>query len=487
MSEKLRILFVTPEAHPLVKTGGLGDVGGALPSALGEIGVDVRLLLPAYPGLIEQLSAQPLGTPLRVLSGMMPVQMFHGLMPNGRTPVYLIDAPALYHRSGLYLDENGKDWPDNAFRFGLLSRTAAMFGIADSPFGWQPQLIHCNDWQTGLTPAYLAYAADARARSLISLHNMAFQGIFPPHWLSQLALPRSSFDVEGVEFHGQLSFLKAGIYYADHITAVSPTYVKEIQTAEFGCGLEGLLSRRKDRLTGILNGVDSADWDPTNDPYLEATYSSGKLQGKAANKRALQEQFSLNVDSEIPLLGVVSRLSRQKGIDLILAIAEELLVQPVQLVVLGSGDASFETELKQLKQEWPKAVGVYLGYNEKLAHLVEAGADIFLMPSRFEPCGLNQMYSMLYGTPPVVRRTGGLADSVIDATPQNLATGAATGFVFTGDNEAELLACVLRALILFPHKTAWRKLQISGMQQDFGWQRSAQQYLSLYRSLIIEG
>lgn len=487
MSEELRILFVTPEAHPLIKTGGLGEVAGTLPPALREIGVDARLLLPAYPGLIEQLNAQPLGAPLQVLSSMMPVQLFHGLMPDGSTPAYLIDAPALYHRNGPYVDENGKDWPDNALRFGLLSRVAAMFGIEGVSFGWKPQLIHCNDWQTGLTPAYLAHASGIRACSLINIHNMAFQGNFPPHWLTHLNLPRSSFGVQGVEFHGQLSFLKAGLYYADHITAVSPTYAEEIQTAEFGNGLEGLLSRRKDQLTGILNGVDSAHWDPENDPYLQATYSRSKLQGKAVNKRALQKRFGLEADPNVPLLGIVSRLTRQKGIDLVLAIADELLSQSVQLIVLGSGDKSFEAELRQLQQEHPETVGVHLGYNEKLAHFVEAGADIFLMPSRFEPCGLNQMYSMLYGTPPVVRRTGGLADSVIDATPRTLADGTATGFVFTGDNEAELLACVLRALILFQQKTAWRKLQISGMKQDFRWHRSAQQYLALYRSLITEG
>lgn len=361
-----------------------------------------------------------------------------------------------------------------------------MFGIAANPFGWEPQLIHCNDWQTGLTPAYLAHALEARASSLISIHNMAFQGNFPPHWLPHLDLPSSSFSVQGVEFHGQLSFLKAGIYYADHICAVSPTYAEEIQTAEFGNGLEGLLSSRMDQLTGILNGVDTAYWDPTNDPLLPAPFSRSKLAGKAINKRALQEQFDLTIDPKVPLLGIVSRLSWQKGIDLVLAIAGELLTQPVQLVVLGSGDKSFEADLKQLQQQWPKKVGVHLGYSEKLAHLVEAGADIFLMPSRFEPCGLNQMYSMLYGTPPVVRQTGGLADSVIDATPRNLAAKTATGFVFKGENEAELLACVLRALTLFQQKTAWQKLQISGMKRDFGWHSSALKYLELYRSLIKE-
>ncbi len=484
MSNDLRVLFVTPEAHPLIKTGGLGDVGGALPSALREAGVDARLLLPAYPGLIETVDAQPLGTPLLVLADMLEVQLFRGLMPDGNTPVYLIDAPSLYHRSGPYVDETGKDWADNAFRFAVLSRAAAMFGTNAELFDWEPQITHCNDWQTGLTPAYLAHTPGNRMRTLITVHNMAFQGNFPPRLLTHLDLPKSSFGMQGLEFHGQFSFLKAGLYYADHITAVSPTYAEEIQTSEFGYGLEGLLAQRSDQLSGILNGVDTAHWNPKNDPFLTAAYSSTNMQGKAANKLTLQQRFGLEPNPDVPLLGIVSRLTRQKGIDLVLAIADQLLAQPVQLAVLGSGDNTFESELQCLPREQPGRVGIHIGYDEELAHLVEAGADIFLMPSRFEPCGLNQMYSMLYGTPPVVRHTGGLADSVVDATPSTLADGTATGFVFTGANEAELLACVLRALILFQDRKTWRKLQTTGMQRDFSWAQSAAQYLALYQSLL---
>ena len=339
MPEVLRILFVTPEAHPLIKTGGLGDVGGALPPALREIGPDVRLLLPAYPGLVEKTGAEPLGGPLQVLRDILPVRLFQGLMPDTGTPVYLVDAPSLYHRSGPYVDENGKDWPDNVLRFGLLSRIASMFGLEGGAFGWEPQLIHSNDWQTGLTPAYLAHASGTRARSLISIHNMAFQGNFPARVLRQLDLPRSSFRVQGLEFHGKLSFLKAGLYYADHITTVSPTYAREIQTAAFGYGLQGLLSLRRQQLTGILNGVDTVHWNPASDSLLPARFSSGKLQGKSANKQSLQERFGLQPDPKVPVLGVVSRLTRQKGIDLVLGVADQLLAEPVQLVILGSSGA----------------------------------------------------------------------------------------------------------------------------------------------------
>jgi len=488
LPEVLRILFVTPEAHPLIKTGGLGDVGGALPPALREIGPDVRLLLPAYPGLVEKTGAEPLGGPLQVLRDILPVRLFQGLMPDTGTPVYLVDAPSLYHRSGPYMDENGKDWPDNVLRFGLLSRIASMFGLEGGAFGWEPQLIHSNDWQTGLTPAYLAHASGARARSLISIHNMAFQGNFPARVLRQLDLPRSSFRLQGLEFHGKLSFLKAGLYYADHITTVSPTYAREIQTAAFGYGLQGLLSLRRQQLTGILNGVDTVHWNPASDSLLPARFSSGKLQGKSANKQSLQERFGLQPDPKVPVLGVVSRLTRQKGIDLVLGVADQLLAEPVQLVILGSsgggGDGACQNDLQRLRLNFPGRVGIHVGYDEKLAHLIVAGADIFLMPSRFEPCGLTQMYSMLYGTPPVVRRTGGLADSVVDATPRTLGDETATGFLFRGDNEAELLACVLRALILYQQKTAWRKLQTRGMRQDFSWHHSAEQYLALYHALL---
>lgn len=482
--KKIKILFVTPEAHPLIKTGGLGDIGGALPGALQRLGLEVRILLPAYPDLIEQTKARLCCEPIKVLTEKFQVQLFLGQMPNDRTPVYLIDAPALYHRSNPYVDENGYDWPDNAFRFAVLSRVAAIFATNPELSGWEPHIIHCNDWQTGLVPLYMALNPKTKAQSVFTIHNMSFQGIFPPYAIFHLALPRSSYAVEGIEFHQNISFLKAGLYYADHITTVSPSYAKEILTAEYGYGLEGLLIKRKERLTAIINGIDTKSWNPRSDPYLPAIYSQGKLQGKAINKRALQHRFGLESNLDVPLLAMVSRLTMQKGIDLLLDIADRLLQQPVQLIVMGSGESCFESILSQLRKAVPKKIGVHIGYDEALCHLIEAGADIFLMPSRYEPCGLNQMYSMRYGTPPVVRAVGGLADTVVDATPLTLANRSATGFVFAGESNDELFASLLRALILYQNRPAWRKLQINGMKQDFGLDRCAARYLRLYQALI---
>ncbi|MCP4041823.1 MAG: glycogen synthase GlgA, partial [Gammaproteobacteria bacterium] len=385
---------------------------------------------------------------------------------------------------GPYGDEMGHDWPDNALRFGLFSRVAARFGGAKNTTGWSPNIIHCNDWQTGLVPAYLAHSRNRRPATVFSIHNLAFQGCFSAELVPYLDLPKSSFSIDGVEFHDKLSFLKAGLFYADHLTTVSPTYAHEIRTAEFGYGMEGLLSIRFAQLTGILNGVDTGHWDPATDPLLPCNYSRNDLGGKSACKAALQKQLGLKNDPDIPVLGLVSRLTWQKGIDLLLGISGELDRQPLQLAILGSGDKTYETQLRQLAMDAPGRVEVHVGYNEALAHLVEAGSDIFLMPSRFEPCGLNQMYSLRYGTLPLVRRTGGLADSVIDATPRTIDDGTATGFVFEGPNYAELQACILRSLLLYRQKTTWRQLQLNGMRQDFSWHHSARQYMELYRTLI---
>lgn len=484
MADPLRVLFATPEAHPLAKTGGLGDVGGSLPRALRTLGVDVRILLPAYPGVAERSAARPVGTPLTVLPDADPVQIHAGTLPGSDTPVYLLDCPSLYHRgNGPYGDRDGRDWPDNWLRFAVLSRVAALFGQGSDLTGWAPQIVHCNDWQTALTPAYLYQWEGPRACAILSVHNMAFQGNFPPQLMKPLQLRESVFAVEGLEFYGQVSYLKAGLYYADHLVTVSPTYAREIQTPEFGCGMQGLLSARKDRLTGILNGADTDLWDPGTDSHLTAHYSRGDLAGKASNKLTLQERMGLPPRADVPLMGMVSRLTYQKGVDVVLDLADTLMKEPLQLAVLGTGEKAYEARLEKLAAEHPDQIGVVLGYDEALAHLVEAGSDIFLMPSRFEPCGLNQMYSMRYGTPPVVRRTGGLADSVVDATPPALADRTATGFVFDGANDAELLACVLRALDLFQDRKAWRKLQSNGMARDFSWKASAKHYRDLYLSL----
>ena len=485
MAEPFSVLFATPEAHPLVKTGGLGDVGGALPRALRRQGTDARLLLPAYPGLIHASRAAPVGRPFQTLPGVETVQLFQGTLPGTEVPVYLANCPTLFNRDGgPYVDANGVDWPDNALRFGLLSRVAALFGTGEVPVDWVPDILHCNDWQTALAPAYLAFAAGTRTRSVLSIHNMAFQGVFPKTLLPRLKLPWSSFTLDGLEFYDQISFLKAGIVYAEHITTVSPTYAREIQTAEFAFGLQGLLNARKDHLTGILNGVDVEHWNPAKDIHLDSHYSTRRLTGKSANKQALQDRLKLAPEPDTPLLGMVSRLTQQKGVDLVLGIVPELLEQPMQLAILGEGNKAYELRWRQLADAHPRRVSVTIGYDEPLAHVIEAGADIFLMPSRFEPCGLNQMYSMRYGTPPVARRTGGLADSVADATPMALSEGTATGFLFDGATEAELYSCILRALLLYRDKRDWRKLQVNGMKRDFSWDASAARYLEVYDKVM---
>jgi starch synthase len=488
MVHQMRVLFATAEAHPLVKTGGLGDVSGALPPALAALGVDVRLLIPAYSGVLEAIDAQPLGAPFQVLTGVPDVRLQQGTLPGTRVPVYALECPALYARDGggPYVRRDGHDWPDNPIRFGVLSKVAAMLGTTSSPAGWEPQVVHCNDWPTGLAPAYLAYHPHARSRSLMSIHNMAFQGNYAAELMPTLNLPWSAFAVHGVEFYGQLSFLKAGLYYADHISTVSPTYAKEIQTPEFAYGLQGLLADRAGRLTGILNGIDTSEWNPETDTHLAANYGTKKksLKDKAYNKLALQERLGLAQNPHVPLLGMVSRLTYQKGVDLVLAVAREPGNQPLQIAVLGSGDKAYEAAWRDLAASAAGRVGIAIGYDEPLAHLIEAGSDMFLMPSRFEPCGLNQMYSMRYGTPPIVRATGGLADSVVDATGTALAERRATGVVFHQPSVGVLRAAIQRTLHLYHAPEAWRRLQLAGMTSDFSWSASAARYVELYRSLV---
>jgi len=479
----MRVLFVTSEAYPLVKTGGLGDVSFALPNALRVLGVDVRLLLPGYPAVLRQLSLVEVHEDIRLYPLQEPVRLLAGTMPGGITPVYVIDCPDLYGREGgPYQDTEGNDWYDNELRFGLLSKVAALFGNHSLLF--KPDIIHCNDWQTGLVPAFLKFIPQPRARCVMSIHNMAYQGIFGPDVVELFGLPPESFSMFGLEYHGQVSFLKAGLFYADWITTVSPTYAKEIQTLSYGCGLEGLLSERRENLSGILNGIDMLAWNPESDPFLSRHYGVKNLPVKVRNTQALRVRLKLPPSKKVPLLGLISRLTEQKGLDLLLPIIPEIVKTGTQLAILGSGDKALEKELLQLAKLYPKLISVNIGYNEELSHQIEAGADIFLMPSRFEPCGLNQMYSMRYGTIPIVRGTGGLADTVVDASPVNLKNKTATGFVFEGESSGELLSCVQRALGLFRQKSVWRSLQLSAMRRDFSWEKSAREYVELYQKLL---
>lgn len=484
MSPGPRVLFATSEIAPWQKTGGLGDISSALPAALASAGVEVRILVPAYPAL-------RLAFPdARVIAEIPPPG---GRLPGGRllqaataegVPLLLLDCPACFDRpGGPYQTPQGQDWPDNALRFGLLSRVAALLASNASPISWRPDILHCNDWQSALAPAYLHYLHGGGAATVMTIHNLAFQGLFPASMLADLGLPPAAFAVDGVEFYGHLSFLKAGLQFADRITTVSPTYAREIQQTELGFGLDGLLRHRSALLTGILNGVD-ASWNPATDPLLAKNYDAQHLAAKAANRRALRAELGLIEDAAAPLLAAVSRLTHQKGVDLLLAVADRLLAGPAdaQLVVLGHGERDFEAGLRALAARHPGRVAAVIGFDERLAHRIEAAADIFLMPSRFEPCGLNQLFSLRYGTPPVVRATGGLADTVADCTPESLRAGRATGFVFGPPDAEALLAASNRAIDAWHDRRLWRRLQRNGMAADFSWAKAAADYLDVYRA-----
>ncbi len=485
----MRTLFVTSEAYPLIKTGGLADVSGSLPAALQGLGTDIRILLPGYPQVLEKIkNAQHLAH-ISNLPLIGSANLLIGNMPDTGIPVMVIDCASLYQRSGgPYADAAGREWEDNALRFGILSRIAAMLGSSDSPVqGWLPDIVHCNDWQSGLCPAYMHFMPTAaRAKSIISLHNLAFQGCFPPEWVERLWLPAASYQIHGVEYHQQLSFLKAGIYYADAITTVSPTYAREIRTSEFGFGMEGLLASRQHDLQGILNGIETQEWNPATDPHLAKNYDADRLADKKEVKKALQMQLGLKVAADIPLLGVVSRLTHQKGLDMFLSIAESLLHKNCQIALLGGGEQHMEQDYRHLAYTYPEQVSVTIGYHEPLSHQIMAGADIFIMPSRFEPCGLNQMYGLRYGTPPVVTHTGGLADSVTDTNDETLRNNSATGFVMPATDAVQLLLTIERALACYHDSQMWQAIQRNGMRQDLGWRHSAQTYFELYQRLLLQ-
>ena len=484
----LSVLFITSEVHPLNKTGGLGDVSAALPLALRELGVDVRLLIPGYPQVLAGLKHKRKVAELGDLAQFPPAVLLSARLPvsaSADVPVFIIDCPGLYQREGgPYMDAAGRDWPDNALRFGLLAKVGAILASDASPLAWRPQMVHCNDWQSGLTPAYLHFHRGTKAASLMAVHNLAFQGVFPPGSVTQLGLPAASFDINGVEYHGKMSFLKAGLYYADHIVSVSPAYAREIQTAPLGFGLQGLLAGRREHLSGIVNGIDTVAWDPSTDPCLARNYTASRLAAKAANKRALQQALGLVVDPDILLFGAVSRFTHQKGYDLLLQVAPQLTKIPAQLVILGSGEAALEQQLALLAKTHPGKIAVHIGFDETLSHLIEAGADSFLMPSRFEPCGLNQMYSQRYGTPPLVHATGGLLDTVVDCTPATLADGSASGFLFHTMTPGNFLAAIRRVSTAYRDKPIWRRLQKNGMAKDFSWRPSAAAYREIYLSLL---
>jgi starch synthase len=486
VSEALRVCFCTSEAVPFAKTGGLADVSGALPRALSDAGCDVRVFLPGYASIDRRkFGFEPAGEAAVPLGpSHAQVQFLQGRLPGSSVPVYLIACDPLFGRPGLY-GEAGSDYDDNLERFTVFGR--GILALVRH-LGWSPQVMHCQDWQTGLVPAWLrAEPRDPLLRgtaTLFTVHNLAYQGLFPADRLPVTGLDQKLFTPHGLEFYGKINLLKAGLVYADLLSTVSEQYAREIQTPEFGCGLEGVLRERADDLIGILNGVDYGVWDPTIDTLIPARYSPDDLSGKQTCKEDLQRTQGLAIDSTAPVLGMITRLADQKGLDLVAATVDVLLGLGAQLVVLGTGDPRYHSLLQDLQRRYPTRMAVTLGFDDGLAHRIEAGADIFLMPSRYEPSGLNQLYSLRYGTVPVVRKTGGLADTIVDAAPKAVARGEANGFVFEEYAPDAFLDAVKRALWAFQNPRLWRQLQRVGMRQDFSWSRSARRYIAAYKRLI---
>lgn len=477
------MLHAAAELFPWVRTGGLGDVIAALPPALLGLGVDARLVLPGFAGFVD---AFELGQSLRLRTpfAVERIRVARTLLPGSGITAYIVDHPAFYDRPGTpYAAPEGGDWPDNHRRFALLGWVAAALAQGGDP-NWRPDILHCHDWHAGLAPAYLRASA-VPLPSVFTIHNLAYQGFFAAGLFADLALPASFFQIDGVEFYGGVSFLKAGLFYADRLTTVSPTYAREIQTPAFGWGLDGLLRARATVLTGILNGVDPKVWSPDSDPLLPRGYNADDAAtGKAAAKAALEQRFGLAAQPGQPLFGVVTRLNSQKGSDLLLAALPGLLDLGGRLVLLGSGEGALEAGFAAAAQTHGGRVGVAIGFDEELSHLIEAGSDAIVMPSRFEPCGLTQLYALRYGALPLVRRTGGLADTVVDANAATLADGSATGFAFDAETPDALLGAIQRAVALYRDQASWRRMMRHAMTRDFSWEASAREYVALYREMV---
>jgi starch synthase len=492
----LHILIAASEAIPYAKTGGLADVVGALPLEFAKLGHDVIVILPYYRCVKESgRSFRAVGS-LRVptLKGPVDTVIEEDLVPVGerghRIRVWAFRHDAFFDRAGLYQD-NGADYSDNLDRFAFFSR-AVIEGMAylNTRYSWKPDILHLHDWQTALCAVYLKTIERQRtevqgARIVLTLHNVGYQGIFPGADFKKTGLASSLFTPSTLEFHGSANLLKGGILFADYLTTVSPTYAREILTPEFGFGLDGVLKGCQDRLTGILNGIDIEQWNPDTDPYLPAHYSVTNQAGKAICKRSLQREFQLP-EKNVPLVSVIARFVPQKGSDLIGDIIPELMTQDVQLVVLGTGDPVYEERFRVLQKRFPQQFGLVIGFDEGLAHRIEAGADIFLMPSRYEPCGLSQLYSLRYGTMPVVRKTGGLADTVVPFTPANARSGKATGFQFEAATAESLLIAMKEAIAVYQDRSTWSRLISAGMNTDVSWTRSAQSYNRLFAALLSE-
>ena len=481
----MRVLHVAAEVFPLVKTGGLADVVAALPAAQAEQGADVRLLLPGLPPVLEAVQGARTIIDIGACFGALRVRLLLARMPGTGLPVYVVDAPYLYRRGGSpYQDSQGEEWPDNLQRFALLGWVAAHLAADDADPGWVPNVVHAHDWHAAMACAYVAEHRATQAANVFTVHNLAFQGLFPMHDWPLLGLGSRLMSPSGLEYHGQLSFMKAGLKFAQRITTVSPSYALEIATHEFGCGLDGVIRGRGADVSGILNGIDDAVWNPATDPAIAQRYESRQMAGKLACRRALQAELGLDVDEQALLITIVSRLTAQKGVDLLLVALPELLRQGVQLAVQGTGEAALETAFQMAARAHPGRVHVFVGYDEARAHRLVAGADLIAVPSRFEPCGLTQMYGLRYGTLPLVRRVGGLADTVVDATEPALAAAEATGFVFDAATPQALERAVRRALEAKATPARWKAMTATAMSQSLSWEAPARDYLALYSTLL---
>lgn len=486
----MKVLFAASEMYPLIKTGGLADVAYSLPRALAQAGADVRVVLPAYHELLKKIESFRIIGWQQVpgISQAHKARIIEVQDEAFDVPVWLVDIPQLFCRPGNpYSSPEGYDWPDNAERYASFSRVVAALAVDAIGTDWQADVVHSNDWQTGLVSAFLSLE-ELAVTKVFTIHNLAYGGHYSHEEFNQLKLPWEWWSHEAMEFYNGFSMLKAGIVFSDHVTTVSPTYAQEICTAEFGYGFEGLLRSRQHKLTGILNGIDTDDWNPATDPHIAQHYEAGQpdvVASKRKNRQALLKALGANAKQQrnaAPVLGFIGRLVEQKGIDLLLHAIPRLMNETnARFVVLGSGQRDYEQRLAALARKWPDRVFLHIGYSEPLAHLVEAGADLFLMPSRFEPCGLNQMYSLRYGTPPVVHRTGGLADTVSHATEATVKDGTGNGFVFEDQHPDALVNAITDALSMRSRHKLWKQLVHNAMNEENDWQGSASQYLDLYR------
>jgi starch synthase len=477
----VRVLSAASEVYPLVKTGGLADVAGALPKALAAEDVEVTTLVPGYPAVLRAVAGASTVLALDDLFGGSARVLAASA---AELDLFVLDAPHLFARAGNpYTGPDGRDWPDNALRFAAFAQIAARIARGAIP-GYRPDVVHAHDWQAALTPAYLRYAGEPAPPSVLTVHNLAFQGLFPAQLLPALGLPPRAYAVDGIEYYGAIGYLKAGLQFAGRITTVSPTYAAEITTPEGGMGLDGLLRARSAVLSGILNGIDVDVWNPATDPHLAANYDAAQPDARATNTTALQARFALEPDPDAFVIGVVSRLTEQKGLDLLAAAVPALLRDGAQLALLGAGDSALEQAFTAAARAYPGRIGCEIGYDEALAHRIQAGADALLVPSRFEPCGLTQLCALRYGAVPIVARVGGLADTIVDANEMALAAGVATGLQFAPPSRDALEHALARAAALFRDAAAWSRIRANGMRADVSWRRPAARYARLYRELL---